>query len=60
MREVADQAPSLQPNQLAVLAALNLAAEACDDGGAADDERYQELMGRVSSLTSELEAALDV
>lgn len=58
MREVADQAPSLEPNQIAILAALNLANEA-NDGGEADDGRYDELVERVSSLTSDLEAALD-
>lgn len=59
MREVADQAPDLEPNQIAVLAALNLANEAGNGSEEADDERYQDLMERVSSLTSELEAALD-
>lgn len=59
MREVADQAPDLEPNQIAVLAALNLANEAGNGGEEADDERYRDLMERVSSLTSELEAALD-
>lgn len=61
MREVADQAPNLEPNQIAILAALNLANEAneANGGGEADDGRYQELVERVSSLTSDLEAALD-
>ena len=58
MHEVADEAPHLDPNQIAILAALNLAKEA-EGGGAADDERCQELVERVSSLTSDLEAALD-
>lgn len=58
MREVADQAPNLEPNQIAVLAALNLANEA-KGGGEADDGRYQELVERVSILTSDLEAAVD-
>ncbi|MXW01429.1 MAG: cell division protein ZapA [Holophagales bacterium] len=58
MREVADQAPNLEPDQIAILAALNLANEANGDG-AADDGRYQDLVERVSSLTSDLEAALD-
>ncbi len=59
MREVADQAPDLEPNQVAVLAALNLANEAGNGGEEAGDERYRELVARVSSLTSELEAAVD-
>ncbi|MCY3591419.1 MAG: cell division protein ZapA [Acidobacteria bacterium] len=58
MREVADEAPNLEPNQIAILAALNLANET-NGGGGADDGRYQELVERVSSLTSDLEAALD-
>ncbi len=58
MREVADQAPNLEPGQIAVLAALNLANEA-NGGGEADGGRYQELVERVSILTSDLEAALD-
>ena len=58
MREVADQAPNLEPGQIAVLAALNLANEA-SGGGEADGGRYQELVERVSILTSDLEAALD-
>lgn len=58
MREVADQAPNLEPDQIAVLAALNLANEANGDGEA-DGGRYQDLVERVSSLTSDLEAALD-
>lgn len=59
MREVADQAPDLASNQVAVLAALNLANEAGNGGGEADDGRYRELVARVTSLTTELEAALD-
>lgn len=58
MREVADQAPNLEPNQIAILAALNLANEA-NGGEEADEGRYQELVERVSSLTSDLEAVLD-
>lgn len=58
MREVAEQAPNLEPGQIAVLAALNLANEA-NGGGEADGGRYQELVERVSILTSDLEAALD-
>ena len=58
MREVADQAPNLEPKQIAVLAALNLANET-NRGGQTDDVCYQELVERVSSLTSDLEAALD-
>lgn len=58
MREVADQAPNLEPSQIAVLAALNLANEA-KGGGEGDDGRYRELVERVSILTSDLEAALD-
>lgn len=58
MREVADQAPNLEPGQIAVLAALNLANEA-NGGGEAGGGRYQELVERVSILTSDLEAALD-
>ncbi|MCY3930927.1 MAG: cell division protein ZapA [Acidobacteria bacterium] len=58
MREVADQAPNLEPSQIAVLAALNLANEA-NGGTEADGGRYRELVERVSILTSDLEAALD-
>ena len=59
MREVSDQAPNLAPDQVAVLAALNLANETGNGGEEAGDERYLDLVARVSSLTSELEAALD-
>ncbi len=58
MREVADQVPNLEPGQIAVLAALNLANEA-NGGAEGDGGRYQELVERVSILTSDLEAALD-
>ncbi len=58
MREVADEAPSLERSQIAILAALNLANEA-NGGGETDDGRYRELVERVASLASDLEAALD-
>ncbi len=59
MREVAEKAPNLPPGQIAVLAALNLANESGADPAEADGGRYGELVERVTSLASELEAALD-
>ena len=59
MREVSDRSPNLDPGKIAVLAALNLANESFEDGEEAEDGRFLELVERVSSLTSELEAALD-
>ena len=60
MREVADHSPNLDAARIAILAALNLANESPpDDGGGAEDGRFVEMVERVSSLTSELEAALD-
>lgn len=60
MREVADHSPNLDAARIAILAALNLADESSSaDGGEAEDGRFVEMVERVSSLTSELEAALD-
>ena len=62
MREVADHSPNLDAGKIAILAALNLANEpssSSEDGEEAKDGRLVEMVERVSSLTSELEAALD-
>ncbi len=62
MREVADRSPNLDAGKIAILAALNLANEpssSSEDGEEAQDGRFVEMVERVSSLTSELEAALD-
>ncbi len=60
MREVADHSPNLDACRIAILAALNLANESpSGDRGEAEDGRFVEMVERVSSLTSELEAALD-
>ena len=59
MREVADHSPNLEPDKIAILAALNLANESPGGGDEAEDGRFVEMVERVSSLTSELEAALD-
>lgn len=59
MREVADRSPNLEPDKIAILAALNLANESPKNGDEAEDGRFLEMVERVSSLTSELEAALD-
>jgi len=58
MREVADQAPNLDSGRVAVLAALNLASESSSDDRP-EDERYRDLVDRVSILAAELEAAVD-
>lgn len=60
MREVADRSPNLDPGKIAVLAALNLADESPEGDGEGKDGRILELVERVSSLTSDLEAAIDV
>lgn len=59
MREVSDRSPNLDPGKIAVLAAVNLANESFENGEEVEDGRFVELVERVSSLTSELEAALD-
>lgn len=59
MREVSDRLPNLDPGKIAVLAAVNLANESFENGEEVEDGRFVELVERVSSLTSELEAALD-
>ena len=59
MREVADRSPSLDAGKIAILAALNLANESSSSSEEAEDGRLVEMVERVSSLTSELEAALD-
>ena len=59
MREVSDRSPNLDSGKIAVLAALNLANESFEDGEEVEDGRFAGLVERVSSLTSELEAALD-
>jgi cell division protein ZapA (FtsZ GTPase activity inhibitor) len=62
MREVADHSPNLDAGKIAILAALNLVNEpsfSSEDGEEAEDGRFVEMVERVSSLTSELEAALD-
>ncbi len=62
MREVADHSPNLEAGKIAILAALNLVNEpssSSEDGEEAEDGRFVEMVERVSSLTSELEAALD-
>ena len=57
MREVADHSPNLDSCRIAILAALNLANESSSED--AEDGRFVEMVERVSSLTSDLEAALD-
>ena len=61
MREVADHSPNLDACRIAILAALNLANESSssEDAEDAEDGRFVEMVERVSSLTSDLEAALD-
>ena len=62
MREVADHSPNLDAGKIAILAALNLVNEpsfSSEDGEEAEDGRFVEMVERVSSLTSDLEAALD-
>lgn len=60
MQEVASRSPNLDATEVAILAALNLVNESSsDDAGEAEDVRFVEIVERVSSLTSELEAALD-
>ena len=62
MREVADHSPSLDAERIAILAAVNLANESSsssEDREEVEDGRFVEMVERVSSLTSELEAALD-
>ena len=59
MREVADHSPNLDVASIAILAALNLADESWSDAdGESEDGRFVEMVERVSSLTSDLEAAL--
>ena len=58
MREVADHSPNLDSCRIAILAALNLANESSSSEDA-EDGRFVEMVERVSSLTSDLEAALD-
>ncbi len=60
MHQIAGHSPDLDAARIAVLAALNLANESsAGDGAEAEDARFVEMVERVSSLTSELEAALD-
>jgi cell division protein ZapA len=59
MREVADHSPNLDTGKIAILAALNLVDEPSSSSEKAEDGRFVEMVERVSSLTSELEAALD-
>ena len=56
--EVADHSPNLDSCRIAILAALNLANESSSSEDA-EDGRFVEMVERVSSLTSDLEAALD-
>lgn len=59
MREVADHSPNLDAGKIAILAALNLVNESSSSSEEGEDGRFVEMVERVSSLTSDLEAALD-